>query len=67
MRWNSAAGASPGLSRTTLRYLRLRLKRPSSTESPSSLPMVCSSKPYRCTHLPSSERPNSVLMVGLNL
>ena len=28
--------------------------------------MVCSSKPYRCIHLPSSERPNSVLMAGLN-
>ena len=45
IRWNSAEGARPGLSRTVLRYLRRRLYLPSSTESLSGLPMVCSSKP----------------------
>ena len=45
MRWKSAAGASPGRSRTTFRYLRRRLVRPSSSAMSSSLPTVCSTKP----------------------
>ena len=67
MMWKRAEGTSPGFSRTTFRNLRRRLLRPSSTAPSSGLPTVCSSKPYRLIQRPSSERPNSVLISGLNL
>ena len=67
MMWNSAEGTRPGLSLTTLRYFRRLLNLPSSTESSSGLPTVCSSKPYRCIQRCSSERPKSVLISGENL
>ena len=66
MMWNNAEGTRPGLSLVTLRYLRRRLLRPSSTASSSGLPTVTSSKPYRCIQRCSSERPNSVLISGEN-
>ena len=66
MMWKRAEGSRPGLSRTTLRNLRRRLFRPSSTESSSSFPTVTSSKPYRVIQRCSSERPKSVLSSGLN-
>ena len=60
-------GTSPGLSLTTLRYLRRLLLRPSSTVSSPGFPTVYSSKPYRVIQRCSSERPNSVLIMGENL
>ena len=67
MMWQRAEGTRPGLSLTTLRYLRLLLLRPSSMAESSGFPMVHSSNPYRFIHRCSSDRPNSVLISGENL
>ena len=67
MMWNNALGTRPGRSRTTLRYLRRLLLRPSSMASSSGLPTVTSSNPYRCIQRCSSDRPNSVRISGENL
>ena len=66
MMWKRAEGTRPGRSLTTLRNLRRRLLRPSSSASSSSFPTVTSSKSYRCIQRCSSERSKSGLSSGLN-
>ena len=62
--WKRAEGTRPGLSLVTLRYLRRRPLRPSSTASSSGLPTVTSSKPYRCIQGDGILKKSSLQILG---